>query len=242
MLDVHHKGRAVVVQRAAGEGRARTCSGSTSTACGPRCSTTTDRARRPREAVASGGPAPAAARSSCTGPDERTLVSRPARRAAGDDHRSRSAGGRRPAVPGRLPRRPRPRGRVPAADARRAGGVEARRASRPSTPCCAAPGRKVQLDEAGLLAFMQAINCVRLVLGTMLDVTEDDPRARRARPARRTPTRRALRSATSTGTSRGCSTRRCTPCRRARDGPWKATGVAASVSCSQQDEAPAPIV
>jgi len=36
------------------------------------------------------------------------------------------------------------------------------------------PGRKVHLDEAGLVAFMQAINGVRLVLGTLLDVREDD--------------------------------------------------------------------
>jgi uncharacterized protein DUF2017 len=35
-------------------------------------------------------------------------------------------------------------------------------------------GRKVTLDEAQLLAFMQAVNGVRLVLGTLLDVTEDD--------------------------------------------------------------------
>ena len=35
-------------------------------------------------------------------------------------------------------------------------------------------GRKVTMDEAELLAFMQAVNSVRLVLGTMLDVTEDD--------------------------------------------------------------------
>jgi hypothetical protein len=35
-------------------------------------------------------------------------------------------------------------------------------------------GRKVTLDEAQMLAFMQAVNGVRLVLGTLLDVTEDD--------------------------------------------------------------------
>jgi hypothetical protein len=35
-------------------------------------------------------------------------------------------------------------------------------------------GRKVTLDEAQLLAFMQAVNAVRLVLGTVLDVDEDD--------------------------------------------------------------------
>ncbi|MFV0306397.1 MAG: DUF2017 family protein [Desertimonas sp.] len=36
------------------------------------------------------------------------------------------------------------------------------------------PGRKVPLDEAGLIDLMQALNSVRLVLGTMLDVNEDD--------------------------------------------------------------------
>ena len=36
------------------------------------------------------------------------------------------------------------------------------------------PGRKVQLDEGELLAFVQAVNSIRLVLGTVLNVTEDD--------------------------------------------------------------------
>ena len=35
-------------------------------------------------------------------------------------------------------------------------------------------GRKVALSEPELLAFVRAINSVRLVLGTILDVTEDD--------------------------------------------------------------------
>jgi Domain of unknown function (DUF2017) len=35
-------------------------------------------------------------------------------------------------------------------------------------------GRKVTLDEGQMLAFMQAVNGVRLVLGTVLDVGEDD--------------------------------------------------------------------
>jgi hypothetical protein len=35
-------------------------------------------------------------------------------------------------------------------------------------------GRKVTLDEGQMLAFMQAVNSVRLVLGTLLDITEDD--------------------------------------------------------------------
>ena len=38
----------------------------------------------------------------------------------------------------------------------------------------ARPGRKVHLSEAELLAFTRAINSVRLVLGTILEVTEDD--------------------------------------------------------------------
>ena len=36
------------------------------------------------------------------------------------------------------------------------------------------PGRKVSLDEPEMLAFVRALNSVRLVLGTVLDVTEDD--------------------------------------------------------------------
>jgi hypothetical protein len=36
------------------------------------------------------------------------------------------------------------------------------------------PGRKVAVDEAEMLAFVRAVNSVRLVLGTILDVTEDD--------------------------------------------------------------------
>jgi Domain of unknown function (DUF2017) len=38
----------------------------------------------------------------------------------------------------------------------------------------AGSGRKVILDEAQLMAFMQAVNSLRLVLGTVLDVGEDD--------------------------------------------------------------------
>ena len=34
--------------------------------------------------------------------------------------------------------------------------------------------KKVAFDEVQLVAFMQAVNAVRLVLGTMLDITEDD--------------------------------------------------------------------
>jgi hypothetical protein len=35
-------------------------------------------------------------------------------------------------------------------------------------------GKKVTFNEEQLVAFMQSLNSVRLVLGTMLDVTEDD--------------------------------------------------------------------
>ena len=38
----------------------------------------------------------------------------------------------------------------------------------------AGTGRKVALDEASLSDLMQALNGVRLVLGTLLDVHEDD--------------------------------------------------------------------
>ena len=37
----------------------------------------------------------------------------------------------------------------------------------------ARPGRRVPLDEAEMHAFLQAVNSVRLVLGTVLDVGED---------------------------------------------------------------------
>ncbi len=64
-------------------------------------------------------------------------------------------------------------GRVPAADARRAGHQPAG-GHRHGDRAARAPGRKVQIAEAELLAFMQAVNSIRLVLGTMLDITEDD--------------------------------------------------------------------
>jgi Domain of unknown function (DUF2017) len=38
----------------------------------------------------------------------------------------------------------------------------------------ARPGRKIALDDAEMTAFLQAVNSVRLVLGTILDVGEDD--------------------------------------------------------------------
>jgi len=38
----------------------------------------------------------------------------------------------------------------------------------------ARPGRKVAISQDEMLAFVRAVNSVRLVLGTLLDVTEDD--------------------------------------------------------------------
>jgi hypothetical protein len=38
----------------------------------------------------------------------------------------------------------------------------------------ARPGRKVAVSEDEMLAFVRAVNSVRLVLGTLLEVTEDD--------------------------------------------------------------------
>lgn len=36
------------------------------------------------------------------------------------------------------------------------------------------PGRRVTLDDADMTAFIQAVNSIRLVLGTILDVGEDE--------------------------------------------------------------------
>jgi len=38
-----------------------------------------------------------------------------------------------------------------------------------------APERRDLLDEEETLAFMQSLNAVRIVLGTMLDISDDDP-------------------------------------------------------------------
>ena len=65
---------------------------------------------------------------------------------------------------------PEARGGVPAADARRAGAVEAGRARTASTRRSQASGH---VDEPRLVAFMQSVNSIRLVLGTMLGVTDD---------------------------------------------------------------------
>ena len=45
----------------------------------------------------------------------------------------------------------------------------------------ALPPAAAPLDDAGLLAFMQSVNSVRLILGTMLEVS-DDPEADEVRP------------------------------------------------------------
>ncbi len=39
-------------------------------------------------------------------------------------------------------------------------------------------GRRVTLDDAQMQAFVQSVNAVRLVLGTLLDVTEDEDESR----------------------------------------------------------------
>ena len=39
-------------------------------------------------------------------------------------------------------------------------------------------GRRVTLDDAQMQAFVQSVNAVRLVLGTLLDVAEDDDESR----------------------------------------------------------------
>ena len=104
-------------------------------------------------------------------------------------------------------------------------------------------GRKVPLDEAEMLAFVQAVNSVRLVLGTVLDVGEDDESS-----AGRRRRRDDRPSTTSTATCRGCSTPpsgRCrATCRRERPEPtpWKRGAVLLLSRCSQLDEASAPIV
>jgi hypothetical protein len=41
-------------------------------------------------------------------------------------------------------------------------------------------GKKVTFDEEQLVAFMQALNGVRLVLGTILDITDDDDEPKHA--------------------------------------------------------------
>ena len=144
----------------------------------------------------------------------------PGRRAAGGDDRARGPGRGGAAVPRRPPRPARRRGGVPAADARRAGHQPAGR-HRHRRGRAGASGRKVPLDEAEMLAFVQAVNSVRLVLGTVLDVGEDDESGRwtTTSPSTTRP------STTCTPTCRGCSTRRSGRCRatcrrdRSRDAP-----------------------
>ena len=101
-------------------------------------------------------------------------------------------------------------------------------------------GRKVTLDEAEMLAFVQAVNSVRLVLGTVLDVGEDDdvdPSDELARhprvPAVRLPV-------VGPRLGRPGDVRRPAP---APDhGLWKRGTLLLVSRCSQLDEASAPIV
>ena len=62
------------------------------------------------------------------------------------------------------------------------------------------------LDAEQLTAWMQAVNSLRLVLGTMLDITDDDQEL----DVRSESTRRPARWRC-TGISAGCSTRSSTP-------------------------------
>ena len=61
------------------------------------------------------------------------------------------------------------------------------------------------LSDEQLTAWMQAINSLRLVLGTLLDITDDDQELASTRMTRRPARKR------STGISAGCSTRSSMP-------------------------------
>ena len=129
------------------------------------------------------------------------------------------------------------------------------------------PGRKVQLDEGELLAFVQAVNSIRLVLGTVLE--RDGGRRgrppRRARRSRRVPPVRL--PVVGARLVRAGHVRRpppliwagCSPtthlggnhagCRRARrpgravrgrTSRWNGRGPVLTSRCSQPDEAPLP--
>ena len=85
-----------------------------------------------------------------------------------------------PALPHRLPRRPRPGRGVPAAGARRA----PRPAPRPRWPRSPRRWRPTSSTDEPLSRWMSSVNDLRLVIGTHLDVTEDDGRHRGRRPRR----------------------------------------------------------
>ena len=96
-------------------------------------------------------------------------------------------------------------------------------------------GRDKSIDEAQLTAFMQSINSIRLVLGTLLDVS-DDPDDEVV-PEHETPP-----STSSTATSRGSSNGPSAPSGRLtqRFLWWKAVGRLLGLRRSQRDEAPCP--
>ena len=198
--------------------------------------------------------------------DERTVVVEPARRAARD---AAGAGDTRragPAVPRRAPRRAGAGGRVPAADARRAGHQPA--------------GGHRHGDGGARAAGPQgrsstATSCSRSSRPSTASGWCSAPCSTSPRTTRSTrPTSSSSPpSTTSTATCRGCSTRRCGRCRAtspadrggilatrrsgrdprqalARSPPssarlgrtsrWNATGPVLSSRCSQPDEAPLP--
>ena len=128
------------------------------------------------------------------------------------------------------------------------------------------PGRKVQIAEAELLAFVQAVNSIRLVLGTVLDITEDDevdPPGELADTAEyhlygylswvldSSVGRCPATSPTDLGgilanhpsgrdPRRMRRARRPEACRRSRTSRWNGTGPVLMFRCSQPDEAPLP--
>ena len=168
MLDVHQKGKAVV---ASGHPRAVRAA----RVPPPRARALGDaRARRvePMAGNPRSSPGPGRA-SSCTSADERDGRRPAARRAARDADRARRRRARSPGCSRSSTPTTRAGGGVPAADARRAdhqplAGIDT------VVGVLERPGRKVPLDDAEMLAFVQAVNSVRLVLGTILEVTEDD--------------------------------------------------------------------
>ena len=120
------------------------------------------------------------------GAEERELVRAAARRAAGAARRAE----RQPRAAADLPRRLPPRRarragrRVPAADARGARRQPAQRDPRRRTRRSTRSRRSTR---AQVLALMQSLNGLRLVIGTVLDVSEEDDLVgrRRRRPAER---------------------------------------------------------
>ena len=170
MLDVHHKGRAVVTQRAAGTGGAGRRRGSTATGSGRRSSR---RAGEPAQPAAApqgrqrrlrappARPRARAARRVCRSSSRRCSVTRTA------------AGGEAPAALKRL--LPPPTRRDEAAEA---GYVRLVRADlllhhRAALALLGETAHASRLSEEQLEGWLTALNDLRLVLGTSLEVTED---------------------------------------------------------------------